>query len=262
MKSVSRYSVFFVMSCFSVLSATGQTLRTGIYNSPGQASAYGDPDSPDALFVADGGSTKESFGVEGNVNLSGQELRVNALNGGGEFTFGVAKNPDFQWVAGRTYGFSQSYSGDETKELVFTLNDAFSNRSYSVRQKVEFGNVGLLMIRERTPKSTDTQSSSIAFERMSLNGKEVVGSVGLKSGTDFDRAHYATLSGIDFTKAWTFAGDVTMDWSGAKPKPNKLNFQIKAMQAGFEVVPEPSSAMLAAGGVLALVLRRKRSDEA
>ncbi len=244
----------------SAVPVVGQTLTKGIYNSPGQASAYGDPNSPDAMFVADGGSTKESFGVEGNVNLSAQELRVNALagGGGGNFTFGVAKNTTFEWVAGRSYGFSQQYSGDATKQIVFTLNDTFTGASYSVSHKADFGNVGLLMIRERTPKGTETQSSSILFENMTLNGMAVAGSLGLSSGTDDDRANYATITGIDFREAWTFAGTVTMDWSGFEPKANKLNFQIKAMQTDFKVIPEPTSLALAAGATLAALLRRRR----
>lgn len=244
--------------------AGAQTLKTGVYNSPGQASAYGDPTTPDSLFVADGGSDKESFGVEGNVNLSNpsQELRINSLTGSapGTFTFGTASNSGFQWVSGRTYGFTQSYSGDDTKQLVFTLNDAFTGTSHSVSQTVQYGNVGLLMIRERTPISTATQSSSILFSGLAVNGGSLGGDIALNSGTDFARAHYATISGVDFTKAWDFTGNITMSWTGTKPKKNQLSFQIKAMQGDFAVtpVPEPASSMLAALGLSLAILRRKR----
>lgn len=254
------FATSILIASYSVAGA--QTLTNNVYGGPGQASAYGDPSSPDARFVADGGSSKESFGIEGNVNLSGQELRINALTGSapGSFTFGVEKNSGFEWVSGRTYGFTQSYSGDATKQLVFTINDAFTGKDYSVSRTVEYGNVGMLMIRERTPQGSDVKSSSILFSGLKVNGNALGADVSLDSGTDYDRASYAIISGVDFTDAWTFSGDVSMTWSGFEPNANKLNFQIKGIQKDFTFtpVPEPASALLAALGLSLTFLRRKR----
>jgi len=257
-------STLLVCSSTCILpSAYGQTLTTGIYNSPGQASAYSDPNSPDALFVADGGGKYESFGVEGNVNLTGQELRINSLTGKspGTFTFSTAKNSSFNWVSGRTYGFTQTYSGDSEKEIIFTLNDAFTGKDYSVKQTLDYGNVALLMIRARTPIGSETNSSSILFSNLEVNGTSLKGDVGLKSGLEYDRVQYSMITGVDFTEAWSFSGDITVAWEGAEPKANKLNFQIKAMQGGLIVppvpVPEPSVFALAVIS-LGFCLRRKR----
>lgn len=260
------------------------TLSALAYASPVYEQMYGGPGpstATDTLFNLAGGTTYESFGFEVSFNGT-QDARINALNSSGTFVFSAARVDVPTWVSGRTYTFSQSYSGDLLKVLNISVTDTVTNLTYSIPQfAASFGNVRALIVRMVAPDPDLTGNTprptagSLSFQNWQLSGQSIGGmpqpltlsTTNNPAIDDIRLINYFSIEGIDFTQAWTLTGSFTMNWSGstlpatnANPLPgaNDLAFQIKAYQQDLTDVPEPGTFALIGGALLALRLLARR----
>lgn len=236
-----------------------------LFGGPGPGSAT------DNQFVLLGNTAFESFGYEVSFN-AGQEARINGLNAGGTFVFSAVSVDTPTWVKARRYSFTQSYSGDTDKKVNASVTDTVSGITYNLpTYTASFGGVRSLVVRMVAPDPDLTGTTarptagSLMFVNWLLQGQPIAGMpanlVDSTSDTpgvdDFRKINYFSISGIDFTQAWTLTGEFVMDWSGstnpganANPLPNSndLAFQIKAYQRDLVESPEPGTlAMLGAG---------------
>lgn len=256
MDSSRVFCAFFLATLIS----PAATIHLGLFNSVGPASQYSTPGTPDYEFVAAGGSQLETFGFEGSFNSG--KIRLNALTGAapGTFTFAVAQNLAMPvWVSGRKYTFTESYSGDATKQVNVQVTDTVTGLSYAIAPyTATFGGVQSLIFRMTAPAtSTARPSSSITFEDLSIGGTNFSNVITLNGGA-VRNANYFGISGVDFTQAWTLSGAVTLAWTGSTPASNDLTFQIKSWQNPTLANPEPATEFLIGTGLLlcGLVARR------
>ncbi len=260
-------------------------LGTLAYASPVYEQLYGGPGastSTDTLFNLVGGTTYESFGFEVSFNGT-QDARINALNSAGTFVFSAARVDVPTWVAGRTYHFSQSYSGDAQKQLNISVTDPVTAITYTIPQfTASFGNVRSLVVRMVAPDPDITGNTprptagSLSFENWRLSGQSIGGmpqplTIATSNNPavdDIRLINYFAIEGIDFTQAWTLTGSFTMDWSGstvpatnANPLPgaNDLAFQIKAYQQDITNVPEPGTFALIGLALVGIRIYSRRS---
>lgn len=268
-----------VLKYFAVL-----LLSAMAYASPVYEQMYGGPGAStatDSLFNLAGGTTYESFGFEVSFNGT-QDARINALNGSGTFVFSAARVDVPTWVPGRSYTFSQSYSGDLLKLLDISVTDTVTNVTYNIPQfAASFGNVRALIVRMvapdpdivgATPRPT---AGSLSFSNWRLSGQSIGGmpqpltisTTNNPAIDDIRLINYFSIEGIDFTQAWTLTGAFTMDWSGSTnpgsnlsplPGANDLAFQIKAYQRDLTETPEPGTFALMGAALVALSVHVKR----
>lgn len=256
--------------------ASGAPVYQQMFGGPGPNTAT------DTQFVLLGNTTYESFGYEFSFN-STQDARFNALNSSNVFTFSVSSVNTPTWVAGRKYEFTQTYSGDTTRQLGGTVRDTVTGITYTVpTHTAAFGNVANLIVRMVAPDPDLTGNTprptagSLAFTNWVLNGQSIAGMpTTLINATfddplvdDFRKINYFAIGGIDFTQAWTLSGEFLMDWSGstlpgsnANPLPgnNDLAFQIKAYQLPVMETPEPVTSALLGVSLIGLSVWRRRS---
>lgn len=281
---MSSHISYYILALMVLKLFAALTLSALAYASPVYEQMYGGPGpstATDTLFNLAGGTTYESFGFEVSFNGT-QDARINALNSSGTFVFSAARVDVPTWVSGRTYTFSQSYSGDLLKVLNISVTDTVTNLTYSIPQfAASFGNVRALIVRMVAPDPDLTGNTprptagSLSFQNWQLSGQSIGGmpqpltlsTTNNPAIDDIRLINYFSIEGIDFTQAWTLTGSFTMNWSGstlpatnANPLPgaNDLAFQIKAYQQDLTDVPEPGTFALIGGALLALRLLARR----
>jgi hypothetical protein len=262
----------------------GILLSTLAYAAPVYEQMYGGPgpsSATDTQFTLAGGTAYESFGFEVSFNGT-QDARINALNSSGTFVFSAARVDVPTWVKGRTYTFSESYSGDLLKLLNISVTDTVTGVTYAIPQfAASFGNIRALIVRMvapdpdiagATPRPT---AGSLSFNNWQISGQSIgnmpqpltISTSNNPAVDDIRLVNYFSIEGIDFTQAWTLTGAFTMDWSGstnpsagANPLPgaNDLAFQVKAYQLDLTPTPEPSTFALFGGALVGLALYAKR----
>ena len=266
----------FMLFCFGFAAtpAFAAITYTPLFGGPGPATAT------DNRFVAAGNTAFESWGFEASFNTA-NDARINALvpaSPTNQFVFaaaGVNINPNF--LSGVTYSFTQSYSGDLTRQLNISLTDGTTN--WSIPQYVPaFGNVRSLIVRMVAPdpdlpaSPARPTAGSLIFANWVLNGQPIndmpanltLATFNNPSVDDIRLINYFAITGIDFTQPWTLSGSFTMSWSGSTsgsgnplPNTNDLAFQIKAYQLDL-TVPEPSTWLLLGSALAACLLFRTR----
>jgi len=245
----------------------------------------GPSSATDSLFTAGGGTNYESFGFEVSFNGT-QDARINALTSAGNFTFNVARVDVPTWVRGRLYTFTETYSGDVTRQINISVTDTVTGLTYTIPQyTATFGNVQGLVVRMVAPDPDLTGATprptagSLSYSNWQLAGQSIIGMPGpltiATSDTplvdDIRLINYFAITGIDFTQPWTLRGGFTMNWSGStnpalNPNPlpgaNDLAFQIKAYQFDPTPSPEPETFLLLGSALVFLGvgrrIRRKR----
>ena len=278
--SVLNRTAVFCLICAAAASPTSAAiLSTPLFGGPGPST------TTDSLFVAAGNTAFESWGFEASFNTS-NDARINALVPGTPNTFvfaaaGVNINPNF--LSGQTYSFTQSYSGDLTRQLNISLTDGTTN--WTIPQYVPaFGNVRSLIVRmvapdpdlpfnPNNPNSARPTAGGLLFANWVLNGQPINGMpANLTLATfnnpnvdDIRLINYFAITGIDFSQPWTLSGDFTMAWSGSTsgsgsplPGANDLAFQIKAYQLDL-TTPEPSTLLLLTSALAVCLWIRTRS---
>lgn len=258
MHLLRSWALIFAFALAAAPASAVPILTTGIFGSPGQASQFANPATPDGGFTAAGGSTIESFGFEGLPGQTGQRLRLNALTAPNTFTFSVASSPSFVFVSGREYSFTESYSGDATKQVNVQVVDTTTSLNVaSLVYTANYGNIQSLIVRQRVRNSA-TSNDSVTFRHLALAGTNFSDVITLNSTAGMDLANYFQISNFDFTGAWTLSGIFSASWTAA-PSGSSMGFQVKAWQSEVAVA-EPGTAALLAAGLFGMAgLRRRRA---
>ncbi len=214
--------------------------------------------SSDAQFnVAYGGqgTDYESFGYEGRIGgTTTYEYNLNGRNANNAFQFGLVSG-EYVWQNNVNVPFTLTYSGDTTRQVTWTIA---SQPTLTITANA--GNINRFLVRTRAGGGNTTEVRFSSLTDTATNqvftapGTALALSQG--AGTVVD---YLSVTGFDFTRAFSMQGTARMAWTGTKPTGSGNAFEIKGMQAS--IVPEPATMTFfgfALSVPLATVSRRRR----